>query len=269
MKQVKFYQGDLAIYRTTPASYLDGVFFDTTNGTIWLDNRQYSTSKWSILEDASIIVGPSDVYLSLSFDRSDNQVFPALRLPTVHGHKSVSTWLDPSNGDVSVSIKINNTGNTKTWIEDTNNGLKFNESVLDDVSINGYSIMTSPWLTASDVSMGDLPAISDTSVQATDTIAQAILKIKQRADDNIIKAIKRIYAYDSSDGSIFALNDEGEPIEKLTLKEGSHIKLVNPEGDTDNTIVISTDLKSGTGITIGADGAINADAQDIYWQEID
>jgi hypothetical protein len=268
MKQVKFYQGDLTVYRTTPASYIDGVFFDTTNGAIWLDNQQYSTSKWSILEDASIIVGATGPYLSLSFDRSDNQVFPAIKLPTTVGNNSIVTWTDPSTGDVSVSISISDAGNTKTWLEDTSGGLKFNESVFDDVSINGKAILTSPWLTSGDISVGTIPTVNDTSLHDTDTVAEALVKIRQSVDEHIIKAIKRVYVYDSSDGSLFAFNEEGEPVEKLTLVEGSHIKLTNPEGDTDNTIVISTDLKAGTGIEIAADGTISA-AEEFCWQEID
>jgi len=268
--QVKFYKGNLSVYQAAPSLYTDGIFFDTTNNEIYLNGSKFSERRWSLLNDASVIVVDSVPMLGLDIEDYLGSVPQYVRLFKVEGKNAITTSIDPTTGDVSVGLAIDNTGNTKTWLTQSANGLKFSEDTLESLKVNNKGILTNPWLTAADVSVGATPSVSDSNltIATSDTVALALQKVKKIAETNKLLAIKYITIADSSGTAKANLNSD-TIIETLTIQDGSYIDITHPIGsDDDNKIVISTTLQAGDNITIDNDGKINAEGG-TYWMEID
>lgn len=267
--QVKFYKGDQQVYSASPSSYVDGLFFDTTNHEIYLNNVKYSEKRWSYLSDASVLVVDSVAYLGLDFETYLNDVPKYVRLPRVHSSGAIDTSVFPETGDVSVTLKLDNTGNSEVWLAQTDLGLQFDEDILAAHTINGVGIISNGWIDAADISIGSIPAVSDSSlaISVDDTVALAIQKVKRLAEVNEIAAIKYIHLR-AEDGTLKEDLNQTDILEDLDIKDGSFILVEHPSGDSSNTLVVSTTLHAGSNITIDSDGAINAEGG-TYWNEID
>lgn len=263
--QVKFYKGTLSVYQAAPSLYTDGIFFDTTNNEIYLNGSKFSERRWSQLNDASVIVVDSVPMLGLDIEDYLGSVPLYVRLFKVEGKNAITTSVDPKTGDVSVGLTIDNTGNTKTWLTQSGNGLKFSENTLAGHKVNNKGILTNPWLTAADVSVGTTPSVSDSNltIATSDTVALALQKVKRIAEINAIKYI----TIANSSGTTKANLNSGDKLDTLIIQDGSYIDITHPSG-SDNKIVISTTLQAGDNITISNDGKINAEGVP-YWMEID
>lgn len=263
--QVKFYKGTLSVYQAAPSLYTDGIFFDTTNNEIYLNGSKFSERRWSQLNDASVIVVDSVPMLGLDIEDYLGSVPLYVRLFKVEGKNAITTSVDSKTGDVSVGLTIDNTGNTKTWLTQSGNGLKFSENTLAGHKVNNKGILTNPWLTAADVSVGTTPSVSDSNltIATSDTVALALQKVKRIAEINAIKYI----TIANSSGTTKANLNSGAKLDTLIIQDGSYIDITHPSG-SDNKIVISTTLQAGDNITISNDGKINAEGG-TYWMEID
>lgn len=241
IQQVKFYKGSLATYNSNVSSYPGGVFFDTNNLDIYLDGYKYTEHRFSFILDDSSVVSVADVpYLIIdSSTNTSSNDYTTIKLPKVVGSDAIDTSLGQITGDFTISLKLNNQ-NDHSWLTQSSNGLQFNEDLLETFKINNKGILSNAWMTADDVSVGSIPAVSDSSltIETTDSIAIAIQKLNRVA--------RGIY-----------------------IQDGSYIDISYPSsGDSDNGITISSTLHAGDNITIDSDGAINAEGG-TYWNEID
>lgn len=264
--QVKFFKGNYQTYSTSPGNFVDGIFFDEANHEIYLNNIKYSNRVWSYLEDASVAIVDSTPYLRLDFTTYLNDTPTSIKLPRYYGEDAIGISVNTADGDSSVFLKIDDTGNSETWLTQSANGLKFDESILTNTKINNKGILTSPWLTGDDVSLGSIPVPLNTTLETTDTVAMAFQKLKLYAEELKIYAIKKIDVNDASDTTKFTVNDSSIH-NTITIKEGSYIQIDQPTGIEDK-IIISSTLKAGENITITADGSINAEGG-TFWNEID
>lgn len=229
-QQVKFYYGDIAAYNNYVAGFSGGLFFDSANKEIWLEGYNYS------------------------------------RKPVIAGEGAIGVDVyDPSTKDASIYLNIDNFGNDNIWITQSGNGIRFNEELLKSFKINNKGILSGPWLTGSDVSVGDTPVPADTTIVASDTLAMALQKLKRYAEDTKIYAVKWIDIIDESDSTKFTVNDSSIK-ETIAIKEGNYISIDKPVG-IDNKIVISSTLSAGDNISISAQGTISTEG--FYWNEID
>ena len=240
VQQVSFYKGSLATYTSNVSGYPGGVFFDTNNLDIYLDGYKYTDHRFSFILDDSSVVAVGDVpYLIIdSSTNTSSNDYTTIKLPKVVGSNAIDTSLGQTTGDFTVSLKLNNQNN-HAWLSQSSNGLQFNETLLGTYKINNKGILTNPWLTAADISVGSIPTVSDSNLEIVVT-------------DNVATAIQKLY----------------RTARGFYLQEGSYIDVSFAEGAQDNRVTISTTLHAGDNITIGNDGAINGE-EGTYWNEID
>ena len=240
-QQIKFYKGSLATYSSNVSNYAGGVFFDTNNLDIYVNGYKYTDHRFSFVTSDSSVVPVGDVpnLIICSSTNTSSRDDVVIKLPKVEGENAIDSSLSPITGDFKISLKLNNP-NSNIWLAQSSNGLQFNEDLLALFKINNKGILSNSWITATDVSVGTSPSVTDDNLEITnsDTVALAIQKLNRIANG-------------------------------ARVKDGSYIEIAYPSvSDTSAGITISSTLHAGANIVIDADGTINAE-EGSYWLEID